>query len=120
MANHFGYALPVNNGLPCRLHYRGRDYDNNEQCAGMNRSTWDIWYAAHHHVSAGGACEHPASLRRQGEWPLHTVAGISTLFGRAHRVLVGSRDDAASGFTTMVLYVEDGGCYRPYVLSGGP
>lgn len=120
MANHFGYALPIANGLPCRLHYRGRDYENDDQCGGMNRSDWSIWYAAHHHVVPGGLCEQPASLRRMRDWPLHDIASISTFFGSAHPVLVGSRDDLASGFTTMVLYVGDATCYRPYVLLGGP
>jgi len=45
---------------------------------------------------------------------------VWTLFGPAHPVSVSRRDDAASGFTTMVLYVKDGGCYRPYELLGGP
>jgi len=84
------------------------------------RCFWSVWYAAHRHVSSGGPCEQPASLRQIRDWPLHEVASISTLLGSAHSVLVSSRDDPAGGFTTMVLYVEDGKCYRPYGLLGGP
>jgi hypothetical protein len=40
VANHFGYALPMKNGLPCRISVLGRDLDNNEQCLGMNRGDW--------------------------------------------------------------------------------
>lgn len=120
VANHFGYALPVRDGLPCRLHYRGRDYENDEQCGGMDRGAWSVWYAAHHHVPSGGPCQQPATLRGIRDWPLHEIASISTLLGPSHPVLVSSRDGPASGFTTMVLYVEDAGCYRPYALLGGP
>lgn len=120
VANHFGYALPVANGLPCRLHYRGRDYENDSQCVGMNRSAWSGWYTARHHLPSGGACLQPAALRQVHDWPLELVASISTLFGPAHPVLVSHRDDAASGFTTMGVYVRDGSCYRPYEVLGGP
>lgn len=112
-ANHFGYALPIENGLPCRLHYRGRDYENDEQCGGMNRSAWSIWYDAQHHLPPGGPCESPAALRRTRDWPLHQVAGISTLLGPAHPILVSRRGGSPGGLTTMVLFVADATCYRP-------
>jgi hypothetical protein len=120
VASHFGYALPVANGLPCRLHYRGRDYENDSQCVGMNQSAWSERYTARHHLSSGGVCLQPAALRQAQDWPLEQVASIWTLFGPAHPVLVSHRDDAAHGFATMGVYVMDGSCYRPYELLGGP
>src|SRR5947209_20522752 len=87
-ANHFGYALPISNGLPCRLHYRGRDYENDEQCVGMNRSAWSVWYAAHHRVPSGGPCEKSASLKRTGDELLHEVASISTLLGSPDPIFI--------------------------------
>ncbi len=34
VANHFGYALPGERGLPYQVHYNGRDYRNYLTCAG--------------------------------------------------------------------------------------
>lgn len=119
-ANHFGYALPLSRGLPCRVGVLGRHYDNNDQCRGMNVSAWERWYAKQHHLNlaAGGSCISPAELRREGNWPLRTVAGISTLFGSSHGVMTAAR--VPRGMTPTVLFVQDGSCYRPYSLSGGP
>jgi len=56
-ANHFGYALPGDGGLPSRIHHDGRDYGNGTYpCAAADE----------------------ASLTRVGE--------VSTLFGAAHPV----------------------------------
>jgi hypothetical protein len=118
VANHFGYALPMKNGLPCRLHVMGRDYDNSEQCLGMNRAGWTAWYDAKHHVTPGGVCETNAQLQRAHDFPLERVGGVSTLFGSSHAVL-SPRPDHGFG-TTTVLLVRDNGCFRPYGLSGGP
>ena len=117
VANHFAYALPMKNGLPCRISFLGRHFDNNEQCLGMNGSGRSVWYAKHHHVPSGGACEGTGQLRKVGFLPLHRIGGISTLLGPSHAVLQPHAD--RSGVPT-VLLVEDNGCYRPYELSGGP
>jgi hypothetical protein len=119
VANHFGYALPTQNGLPCRIHVGGRDYDNTEQCAGISRSSWALWYDALHHIQPGGSCETSATLRSQGALPLREIDSIWTLLGSAHSVQVPANMNLAK-YTTTVLFVKDGACYRPYGLSGGP
>ncbi len=119
VANHFGYALPTQNGLPCRIHYGGRDYDNDEQCAGINRSSWAVWYDTRHHLQSGGSCATTANLRSETALPLREVAGISTLLGLAHSIMVPGSVNYR-GYAPTVLFVSDGACYRPYELSGGP
>ena len=118
VANHFGYAMPMKNGLPCRISVLGRDFDNNEQCGGMNRRGWIAWYDARHHVTPGGACETKAQLHSESDLPLHQVGGISTLFGSSHAIL--SPQPGHGLGTPTVVFVEDSGCFRPYSLSGGP
>lgn len=120
VANHFGYALPIANGLPCRIHHGGRDYQNGEQCAGIDRTAWSIWYSAKHHLAAGGPCQGPGSLRQVNAWPLYPVAGIDTLFGPSHAVAEDRGEQARPDLTPVVLWVRDGTCYRPYALLGGP
>jgi hypothetical protein len=117
VANHFGYALPVRNGLPCRISVSDRDFDNNEQCGGMNRGSWIAWYDARHHVTPGGACETKAQLHGENDLPLRLVGGIATLFGTSHAILSPQPGHGLGAPT--VLFVEDNGCFRPYSLSGG-
>ncbi len=119
VANHFDYALPVRNGLPCRIHFDGRDYDNNEQCAGISRSSWQVWYDARNHVPSGGSCESLSALRSEQALPLREVGGISTFLGSGHLLMVPRRVNLHR-FTPTVLFVTDGACYRAYALSGGP
>ena len=118
VANHFGYAVPMKNGLPCRILVVGRHFDNNEQCGGMNRDGWTVWYDARHHVTTGGACETKAQLQSVNDVPLHQVGGISTLFGPSHAILSPTPGHGLGAPT--VLFVDDNGCFRPYSLSGGP
>jgi hypothetical protein len=119
VANRLGYALPAQNGLPCRIHIRGRDYENDEQCGGINRSAWAIWYDARHHSPAGETCVTTADLRKQAELPLHEVGSIWTLLGSAHPVLASRQVDLQK-YTPTVLFVDGRACYRPYELLGGP
>jgi hypothetical protein len=117
-ANHFGYALPIKNGLPCRLQYSGRAYENLEQCGGTERTAWMVWYEARHPGPSGGACQTPAELRRELSWPLREVQQIFTLLGPSHDVLVVK--GVPAGMTSTVIFVRDGPCFRPYELLGGP
>ncbi|MGW3958670.1 hypothetical protein ACWED2_02535 [Amycolatopsis sp. NPDC005003] len=55
-ANHFGYALPGDGGLPSRIHHDGRDYRSGETCVRADET----------------------SLTRVGE--------VGTLFGAPHPV----------------------------------
>jgi hypothetical protein len=119
VANRLEYALPVANGLPCRLHAAGRDYENDQQCEGAAESAWRVWYNRHNRVTPGGACERPAALKRTGDWPLHQISTVWTLGGPPHAVVSAERSAPMSD-TQTVIYVQDGPCYRPYSLLGGP
>ena len=119
IANHFGYALPTQNGLPCRIQFADRHYDNDELCAGIDRSAWAVWYDPRHHIAPGGICSTEADLRKLDAIPLREVVSISTLLGPTHSLLVPHGEKLGIG-TLTVLFVRDGGCYRVYQLSGGP
>ena len=93
MANHFGYALPGDAGLPSRIAYAG------------------------HHYSSAGDCWSSSRLQREGAWPLHAVSQLPTLLGPAHPVLSAP---VPQGMTSMLLLVPAGACYTAYSLEGGP
>lgn len=93
VANHFGYALPGDAGLPSRIAYAGR------------------------HYSAAGDCWSSSRLQREGAWPLHAVSQLPTLLGPAHPVLSAP---VPQGMATMLLVVPSGACYTVYSLEGGP
>jgi hypothetical protein len=92
MANHFGYALPEDTGLPSRIAFAGR------------------------HYSSAGDCWSSSRLQREGAWPLHAVSQLPTLLGPAHPVLSAP---VPQGMTTMLLLVPSGACYTVYSLEGG-
>lgn len=118
VANHFGYALPVANGLPCRIQYSGRDYENLNECAGSELTPWMEWYAKRHHLSSDAPCHRQASLRAIHSWPLREVGQVFTLLGPAHPIL--EKSTIGAGETSTVIFVGDGTCYRAYELLGGP
>jgi hypothetical protein len=92
-ADHFGYALPGENGLPHRVSYAGRDY----------RYT--------------GACWSEAQLKESELWPLRQVGTVPTLFGAPHPILSSK---VPAGMTTMRVVVPLGTCYAFYGLEGSP
>lgn len=110
VANHFGYALPVHNGLPCRISFSGRDYANNSFCEGMNQSAYSS--------SVGSTCTLPAALRRQKNWPLRQVASVWTLFGAAYPIMLPA--GIKLRYVPTYVFVKDGACYRTFALEGGP
>ncbi|WP_310970654.1 MULTISPECIES: hypothetical protein [unclassified Amycolatopsis] len=89
-ANHFGYALPGNGGLPSRIHHDGRDYRASTNCTPF-----------------GGD---ETSLTRVGE--------VSTLFGPAHPVF--TTRPVPEGTPLTVLVRDSPGCFVRYALLGGP
>ncbi|GAA1958424.1 hypothetical protein GCM10009754_30890 [Amycolatopsis minnesotensis] len=114
LANHFGYALPGEHGLPFRVHYHGRDYRSHMTCAGAD------WCEAEKTPAdrAKPYCaprEDPAA----GSGPLVRVDEVVTLFGAAHPVF--TTPNRAQGETVMTILVEASGeCYVSYTLMGGP
>ena len=117
VANHFGYALPFKNGLPCRIHVLGREYDNDSQCLGIARTAWMKWYDAQNHVTEGGECVARAAISHTYHGGLSKIGEVFTLLGLSHPI-EGMRDP--EGLVSTVLFVRDCSCYRPYSLSGGP
>ena len=105
-ANHFGYALPGERGLPYRIHHAGRDYHSSATCAGA------------------GWCDNAPSpcvpLARFGgdETSLTQVGEVSTLFGAPHAVFTAR--PVPEGTPVRVLVQAGPGCFVGYALMGGP
>lgn len=102
-ANHFGFALPGDNGLPYRIHFSGRDYATQGYCAGAD------W-------CKGQQRECDAKQHIFGADSLSHVADVKTLLGPDYPIYTVS----TAGFTTVILYVKADTCYVPYALEGGP
>ncbi len=94
VANHFGYALPGDAGLPSRVAYAGR------------------------HYAASSQCLTSAQLQQKGWWPLHRISQIPTAFGPAHPMYTDTYPEGPA--TTVTLFVPKGSCYAAYVIEGGP
>ncbi|MFJ9783362.1 hypothetical protein ACIRSS_27555 [Amycolatopsis sp. NPDC101161] len=98
-ANHFGYALPGDRGLPYRIHHAGRDYRSYATCAG-----------------AGWCHDEPYCVPRH-DLALTAVDEVGTWFGPSHVVYTAERSDG----TPVGLLVEAApDCYVGYVMMGGP
>jgi len=105
-ANHFGYALPGDKGLPFRIHQDGRYYHGHRTCAGAG------WCD-----SAGSYCVSPGFFGGD-ETSLTQVGEVGTLFGAPHAVFT---EKPMYGETPTVVLVQDGpGCFVGYALMGGP
>ncbi|MEU0793217.1 hypothetical protein ABZ342_24350 [Amycolatopsis sp. NPDC005961] len=103
-ANHFGYALPGDRGLPYRIHHAGRDYRSYTTCAG-----------------AGWCHDEPycvPSARLGGEVALAQVDEVDTWFGAAHPVFVAG--PAPDGAPMSVVVRAGPDCYVGYSMMGGP
>jgi hypothetical protein len=111
-ANHFGYALPGDGGLPTYLFENGRRYQSVQVCA---RAGW----CEQERIAQGiPRCYTQANLQdRYREWPLVQVDTISTLFGAAHPIMQRS---GIRGVTTPYYVLESADCYVMYELEGGP
>jgi hypothetical protein len=116
VANQFGYALPVTNGLPCRVHYANGTYDNDYQCAGANMTGWMTWSERQHHFPKGGGCLAVSAIQPRGGGTLTRVAQVSTLLGAAHPIVTGRGSYSSRSAQALTLYIQDGSCYRPYNL----
>lgn len=106
-ANHYGFALPGEGGLPYRIHYAARDYATTGLCA---RASWCAGQAR--------TCESRARLAADEQWPLRQVDHVDTLLGPSYPVLMPTA--VPSGMTTTLLFVPYQGCFQVYELEGGP
>jgi hypothetical protein len=102
-ANHFGYALPGEDGLPYRIHHAGRDYRSDTTCAGAGWCT---------------TATPPCDRARGGEPSLTRVGEVPTLFGAAHAVF--TTRPVPEGTPVTVLVQARPGCFVGYALMGGP
>ncbi|MFJ1761636.1 hypothetical protein ACIOD2_15045 [Amycolatopsis sp. NPDC088138] len=105
-ANHFGYALPGDRGLPYRIHHAGRDYRSYLTCAGAG------W--------CGSADPYCVPLVHFGGTAasLTPVDEVVTLFGASH--VVFTTKPVPDGTPTVVLVRAGSDCYVGYALMGGP
>jgi hypothetical protein len=114
LANHFGFALPGLKGLPYRVAYAGRTYNNLETCA----------YAGWCQSDSQGLppapfCLTKEEIQRQGRWPLTQVGIIFTFLGLPHPLMMPQADVPRKlAFVAYVAYSSN--CYVPYTLEGGP
>lgn len=115
MANHFGYALPGQGGLPFRITYAGRTYANLATCA---RASWCP--SVSDTAKPSNLCWKDNDIRQHYDWPLVQVGSLSTLFGSPYP-LMASQSNVSSKLTVMIIFVAKvDGCYVPYELEGGP
>lgn len=111
VAQFFGYALPGNHGLPDRVWFKGRSYDqSSDPCETLDQITSSGLAKASIQIKQND----PSAVISNDQ--LAQVGALPTLFGAQHKILA----TPLQGYTTMVLFVEDGACYRTYVIEGGP
>jgi hypothetical protein len=83
----------------CALHVAGRDYTFGASCGGGRYQCWS-----------------PRFLKAHGDWPPGRRVPILSL----HGVFAVYVQSAPSGASPTIVFVQRGGCYLPYALSGGP
>ena len=120
MANHYGFALPGEKGLPYWVMYNGRGYFNSITCANAN------WCEEDQKNYPNQLCMKESEIRQYGDWPLVQVSSVQTLLGDPYPVMADNyilRKPVRYGEPVygMAVYVSRGnGCYIQYQLSGGP
>ncbi len=111
LANHFGFALPGDGGLPYRISYGGRDYANLYTCA---RAGWCP------NTATGSLCRNKEKVQQLDTWPLIQVGSVPTMIGSSYSLMV-SQSSISSKQTIMAVYVEyKTDCYILYGIEGGP
>ncbi|HET9014557.1 MAG TPA: hypothetical protein VFN57_03100 [Thermomicrobiaceae bacterium] len=110
LANHYGFALPRPGGLPFRVAYAGRDYENIATCAG---ATW-----CRQAPPDSSTCWSAARAQARALLPAPGAGSVMTLFGRPHALLARPVVDGL--VPTGVLVTDGPACYVPYALEGGP
>jgi hypothetical protein len=111
-ANHFGYALRGDDGLPTYVFMYGRRYQSPQVCAGAG------WCLADQQRLHMPRCWTQADLTSRNEWPLSPVGKMFTLFGAPRTLLSVAAD--STGVTAPILIADGADCYVAYSLEGGP
>lgn len=107
VANHFGFALPFEGGLPYRIWYGGRNYMTDEMCAGAG------W------CSGKWTCRSEQYLAKRKADPLVDAGSVPTLLWLEHRIVAGPASyPGGLPFTVYVQYYDN--CYISYGISGEP
>ncbi|WP_235096726.1 hypothetical protein [Amycolatopsis decaplanina] len=118
VANHVGYALPGEKGLPYRVHYNGRDYRSDVTCAGARWCEDDR--TPEQRVRP--YCTSRAGLDRargSSGTRLVKVDDVFALFGPSHPVFTAGALPAGETVTTVIVEAS-ADCYLTYTLMGGP
>ncbi|MFI0802340.1 hypothetical protein [Amycolatopsis lurida] len=118
VANHFGYALPGEKGLPYQVKYNGRDYRSHMTCAGAqwceDEKTPEQRTRPYCTPRAGLGLE-----KGNGGTGMVKVDDVFTMFGPSHPVFtVGALPQG--GTVTGVVVEASKDCYLTYDLVGGP
>ncbi|GAB3721656.1 hypothetical protein GCM10027598_35590 [Amycolatopsis oliviviridis] len=116
VANHFGYALPGEKGLPYQIQYNGRDYRNTLTCAGAR------WCEDEKtpEQRTKPYCTPRAGLGLgDGGTGLVKVDDVFTLFGPSRPVFTAGVVAQGKMTAGVVVEVSDD-CYLEYTLVGGP
>ncbi len=116
VANHFGYALPGERGLPYQVHYNGRDYRNTLTCAGAR------WCEDERtpEQRAKPYCTPRAGLGLgSGDAELVKVDELFTVFGSSHPVFTAGVVPQEKMVATVIVEASEN-CYVAYDLAGGP
>jgi len=118
VANHFGYALPGERGLPYQVHYNGRDYRTTLTCAGAqwceDDKTPEQRMAPY--CTPGVELGLGEGIDDTG---LVKVDDVFTLFGPARPVFTIGVVPQEKTVATLVVGAADD-CYLTYALAGGP
>ncbi len=111
-ANHFGYALRGNDGLPTYIYANGRRYHSEQVCAGAD------WCARDRALFGIPRCYTQADIQRMFRvWPLVPVSSMGTLFGAPHTIWT---TPGPRGLTEPFIVADGPDCYVTYSLEGGP
>lgn len=118
VANHFGYALPGEKGLPYQVNYNGRDYRNDLTCAGAqwceDEKTPEQRTRQYCTPRAGLGLE-----EGNGGTGLVKVDDVFTMFGPSHPVFTAGVLPGGQTVTRVIVEASKD-CYLTYALVGGP
>jgi hypothetical protein len=123
LADHFGYARPVPDGLPTQFTFSSWHLVKAHGCVGVfQRSiqggpTTMGTYPCHTAGSSNrlaASCTTQQALRHSVLWPPLRVGSMSTIFGAAHPVYKAGFASSGPGFPLGLALVGDGLCYVIY------
>jgi len=107
LANHLGFALPIDFGLPYQVIYKNRSYSSNDNmCAGGGWCQPQL------------ACSSITELDKKYNGPLSQIGNVYTLFGPVHPIMSGPMIHGSPPTIIWVSYSKN--CFLTYVLMGGP